>query len=673
MAGAGEWELVVRGSKKSKTVANGKLNKEEKRQFMEKALRLTDTGRIEPAREGKENRKPASPKVKNEQKNDQKKKKPEKKSNSVRQPGTLEEAIRKLNVAEMQNLLDVVTARFLDTPLIWLKDLASYLNVRINPIHMPDPTFKGKPDSYPTSLVSSQVKKLLLQTLSGCNDKVLAAFHKHCVTSMVQEQVKGLSVAGYKVFIQIMSMHRPHICVVNLPAYCELRQSFQSQTPTCLSLLWAIGQAGINDFNVGLKVWLEMMVPMIGLKNYSSFVVDYGSSVFGGGGGGEGEDSTKVLGVREFFSILDFTWCNSGSLSKPIQRQLFALYPKVKTTAFSSRPEVTLRNFFPSFLRRLDPSAPHLLRVELLTCLVQCLTQDPHCWKTWSQMYLKHMPQSALLLVHLGKEWKILSQSLRIKRQEVLETIEGFASANEKMLQKAAAVAGTREANKATKFLLEEMKVAKKKTSRPYMTKLLVILLVTVIVWDIRSAGSFYGSKIGQVFERLGLVPYIEVVGRTLKKLFVQSYKWSILNIPLYYGRGCELAGPYLLLVLAKAEAVWGYIMSGVEATSEYLPVIKTKLDTAIPGLSESLIYYGSAVFEGVCSLASSVGNTARPYLLNFQELMMSRVFVGPLSPENLYQYVVGAFDKVSEVILRVHTNLLMALDDKAHVSSKTV
>lgn len=53
-------------------------------------------GRIEPAREGKENRKPASPKVKNEQKNDQKKKKPEKKSNSVRQPGTLEEAIRKV-------------------------------------------------------------------------------------------------------------------------------------------------------------------------------------------------------------------------------------------------------------------------------------------------------------------------------------------------------------------------------------------------------------------------------------------------------------------------------------------------------------------------------------------------------------------------------------------------
>lgn len=48
------------------------------------------------------------------------------------------------------------------------------------------------------------VQQMLLDTLSSCNDKVLAAFHRHCVTSMVQEQVKGLSVVGYKVFIQVL-------------------------------------------------------------------------------------------------------------------------------------------------------------------------------------------------------------------------------------------------------------------------------------------------------------------------------------------------------------------------------------------------------------------------------------------------------------------------------------
>lgn len=65
-----------------------------------------------------------------------------------------------LNVGQMQNLLDVVKSRFHDSPLIWLKDLASYLNVRINPIHAPDPAFRGHPPLYPSSMLSNGVKNV---------------------------------------------------------------------------------------------------------------------------------------------------------------------------------------------------------------------------------------------------------------------------------------------------------------------------------------------------------------------------------------------------------------------------------------------------------------------------------------------------------------------------------
>lgn len=81
---------------------------------------------------------------------------------------------------------------------------------------------------------------------------------------------------------------------------------------------------------VHLSVWLQLMVPLIGMKHYSAYVVEYGSTVFGSGGGDGAQACGDVLGVREFFTILDFTWCSSGSLTKPVQRQLFALYPKVK-------------------------------------------------------------------------------------------------------------------------------------------------------------------------------------------------------------------------------------------------------------------------------------------------------------------------------------------------------
>ncbi|KAK7044030.1 hypothetical protein SK128_016986 [Halocaridina rubra] len=152
---------------------------------------------------------------------------------------------------------------------------------------------------------------------------------------MVQEQIKGLSVCGYKVFIQILACHRPGIGIEHLQSYCELRGEVQNHTPACLSLLWAVGQSGIDDFSVGLKIWMQLLVPFIGLKNYSAYVVEYGSNIFHGGGGGGTADYASILGVREFFSILDFTWCSSGSLSKPVQRQLLALYPKVKVLHFS--------------------------------------------------------------------------------------------------------------------------------------------------------------------------------------------------------------------------------------------------------------------------------------------------------------------------------------------------
>lgn len=55
---------------------------------------------------------------------------------------------------------------------------------------------------------TSWLLQLVLNTVSGCSDGVLAAFHKHCVQAMVQEQVKGLGVVGYKLFIQVSTIDK---------------------------------------------------------------------------------------------------------------------------------------------------------------------------------------------------------------------------------------------------------------------------------------------------------------------------------------------------------------------------------------------------------------------------------------------------------------------------------
>ncbi|XP_068228650.1 LOW QUALITY PROTEIN: transmembrane protein 214-B [Palaemon carinicauda] len=671
--GEGDWELVVRSNKKGKnqTIVNGKLSRDEKREFFQKAPKATFNGAIEITPIGKENRKPKSPKAGPESK-----KKGEKKGNSAsHQPRTLDEAVARLSVGEMQSLLDVVMSRFLDSPLIWLKDLASYLNVRVSPVKQPDPVFKGQDPSYPASRMSNKVKQLLLSTLSQCSDTVLASFHKHCITSMVQEQIKGLSVAGYKLFLQILSIHRPHVGVVHLQSYCELRQSIQNQTPTCLSLLWAVGQPGINNFGIGLRIWMELMVPLIGLKNYSAYVVDYGSDVFSGGGGGATKEYGDVLGVREFFSILDFTWCSSGSLAKPVQRQLFALYPKVKTTAFTSSPEVVLRNFFPSFLRRLNMDAPEQLKIELKTCLVQCLMQDPHCWNVWSQLYVKHLPQSAILLKHLVVEMDMLSQSSKTNKGEFPKMFKCFSETNKQMAHKIDSVPGLRDATEATNELLSHLRKVKtiKKSSGSRFWSILVVVLIVGIIWDIKSAGSFYGSKVGLILERVGLIPYVEDFGRSLRIATIQAYRWCVYNIPFYYSKGCDLAEPYLLLVWSWFEVAVAYFWAALDSIVEYIPIIKESIEKRLPGLSTSVIYYTNTMLQYGNTTVIAVKDAAMPYFLEVHNYVSTKVLIGALAPERLHEYVIGSIEYLRLLILRIHSTLMDNFEqDTENIVSKS-
>ncbi|CAL4098844.1 unnamed protein product [Meganyctiphanes norvegica] len=660
MAAAGEWELVTKTKGKPSTVANGKLNKTEKQQFLDSAPKLTYLGTIDTSGIGKENRQPKSPKANG----DSRKKKVEKKKEPITQPPrTLEEAMTKLSVNEMQNLLDVVVSRFIDSPLIWLKDLASYLNVRLNPVTSPDPAFRGSPPGFPTCLLQPPVKKLIIETLSGCSDSVLTAFHQHCITSMVHEQTRGLSVAGYKLFIQILSIHRPEVCVAHLGNYCELRQQYQNQAGPCLSLLWAIGQAGLDNFSIGLKIWLELMVPLIGLKNYWLFVVEYGSTIFSGGGGGS-NDPGVVLGVREFFTILDFTWLQSSTLPKQVQRQLFALYPKVKTVAFTSKPETTLHNFFPSFLRRLDPTVPDPYKVELLTCLVQCLMQDPACWSIWGQLYLKHLPQSAMLLQHLEKEWPSLESALRKRGKDAQKTVEGFIETNQQMAHKVSVVAGLKEGTEAAKSLILQMKRSRSRYPLSRFVKLLMLLSFIVLVWDIRKAGSFKESRVGQTLERFGLMVYVEEFLQAFIRISLHSYKWCVINLPVYYSHSCELAGPYLILMLEKVTSAAATCWATLESAALYIPIIKDKVEAAIPGLSETIGGYLNVIWEFLQMHWLSVMKQLEPYFSQLHEYIVTKILIGPLAPEKLHEYVLTAVNSTTALLLRVHSGLINALED---------
>lgn len=62
-----------------------------------------------------------------------------------------------------------------------------------------------------------------------------------------------MPATGYKLIIQLLASIDPQI----FPSCCSktevLMGSYQNKPPIGLSILWAIGQAGLLDFNIGIK------------------------------------------------------------------------------------------------------------------------------------------------------------------------------------------------------------------------------------------------------------------------------------------------------------------------------------------------------------------------------------------------------------------------------------
>ncbi|KAH0622957.1 hypothetical protein JD844_025911, partial [Phrynosoma platyrhinos] len=281
---------------------------------------------------------------------------------------TLEEALKALDVSELQKELDKSLSMFPENPSVWLKDLAGYLNYKLQ-APKSDPTLSQHPHDYPICLINKELRSVIKSLLSKAAG-VLEIFFDHCIYTMLQEldKTSGESLAEEKYY----SPKGCHVYFLKSKGggYLELLRSHQNRPAKCLTIMWALGQAGFADLTEGLKdVMLKRMHPNL-------------TKGFG------------MIGPKDFFPLLDFAFMPNNSLSPSLQDQLQQLYPRLKVLAFGAKPETTLHTYFPSFLSRTLPSCPAVMRKELLNCLTECLSLDPLSFSVWKQLYVKHLSQS---------------------------------------------------------------------------------------------------------------------------------------------------------------------------------------------------------------------------------------------------------------------------------------
>uniref|UniRef100_H9H1Y4 Transmembrane protein 214 n=1 Tax=Meleagris gallopavo TaxID=9103 RepID=H9H1Y4_MELGA len=405
------------------------------------------------------------------------------------------------NVADLQKELEKSQSMFPENPSVWVKDLAGCLNYKLQ-APKSDPALSQHTHDYPYCLVSKELKNAI-RSLLGKSSGVLELFFDHLIYTMLQELDKtpGESLHGYRICIQAVLLERPKIATANLGKYLELLRSHQNRPAKCLTILWALGQAGFTDLAEGLRVWLGVMLPVLGIKALSPYAVSYLDRLLT-----MHPNLTKgfgMIGPKDFFPLLDFAFMPNNSLSPSLQEQLRRLYPRLKVLALGARPETTLHTYFPSFLSRATPSCPPAMRKELLTSMSQCLSVDPLSFSVWRQLYTKHLSQSSLLLNHLLESWDNGSKKAR---QALQETVRSFKVTNEELVAKGpGSQQDVAACDTACKLLLQKMK------GRGFpWSRLLLILLVFAagfLIHDIQTHGSLQASTSAHVLRSSGILP----------------------------------------------------------------------------------------------------------------------------------------------------------------------
>ncbi|CAN8025177.1 unnamed protein product [Ixodes persulcatus] len=552
--GGGQWEYVGKsGKQKQGSGDNGsKMSKMQKKKLAESMPRIEP---LEPLKESstiydalaiKEEKEQPPPKPAKKPA----KKKPKETEKQQQAPRSLAYTLSQLEGDEIAQLMAEVELRFPSTPLLWLKDLAAFLNKRLE--HTPEsPNLAEHPTGFPLSGVSSGVRAQLRAAMS--NKALHGLFWEHCLSNLLTDFAKGLPTMGYRLCLQTMASEHPEVVTSRMQKLVELRSKNQQKQPQCLLVLWAACQAGLSDLSKGLAVWMDLLLPVAGVRPYAALVVDYLSNLLE-------RHPSKVAGlgdqgVRQLFAILDLAFGGSLPVSPKQQETLLALYYKFKELSYAGRREKVLHKYFPSYLRRLGGNKRHSsLDAELLSSLVECLSQDEQTYRVWRSTHyqLQLVPsrwRSLEFLISLSSSCRLTPET-RVTRRPVLAGTVPF-------LRSTSAVPSFYPNIESCPILLKKM------SGRGFPWFLVLVTLAaavgTLVVWDVQ--GSFQRSRTRQLLKDAGLLSHLEPAIAKGAVYWQDGLSWVGTQAPRLYKRTCEQFGPTLdaVWVQALASAAWAW------------------------------------------------------------------------------------------------------------------
>ncbi|CAH0401163.1 unnamed protein product [Chilo suppressalis] len=630
---AGQWEVVG----KSKKSQNGKIkSKEDSKKAVKNGPKLEDVvphSQIKSFYEGMEiddDKKPTKDKKKEGEKKPKKQQDKKTEPSKPKPPKTIEGALQAIELEELTTIIGTNKVRFSNAPLVWLKEVANFLNSKIQ-IEVEDPTFATNPSVYPLCVVPDGLRNCLENVLRDAGKANTQLFFDVTLTALANDMSRGQQVNGHRILLQMLAKENPEFCIASVAKSASLRNSYQNRPPIGLSLLWAFGQGGLTDFSVGLKAWQELFLPIVELKNYSKYVILYISKLLDNH---KSMDNVKIS-QDQLFAMFDMVNNKRNSLSKDLSSDLIMQLSKYKDIFFAQSGN-KLQVLFNQIMKKLpnqylsggglDP-----YNRVLVDCLVDCLHKDDSCNATWRQLFHKCSKQSATLLEYIDNNWANVSPKLKLKSLKT--TVTQFKEVSGEALKGKKKDETVVKTSKICQDILDRM-TSTRKFPWLWASFFLLLSIAGLVAYDVsRVKGDFPKSTTGKLFKDLGILEHSQKAWQKTLSTSARGYIWLETNAPAYYEQTSEICKPYLQLskdvffiTVKKAGILYGNVQ---EYVAEKTPVVVATVEQYAPGLIDNVKNYASAGYGAVRKFTIEYYQFTTDYLT-------TKVFVGEWAPEIL-------------------------------------
>ncbi|XP_055589624.1 transmembrane protein 214-A [Uranotaenia lowii] len=551
----------------------------------------------------------------------------------------LDAALRAIAVSDLRAQLWAVSENFRDNHLMTLKALTGFLNESLRVDTSADPIFSEESRSYPYCVIPQELQSLIDEVIDKAGEQNVQYFYDLTLSNLAGDMNKNLPHQGHKLILQAMAIRVPQICVNNLARNAILRNSFQNRSNIGLTLLWALGQGGFQDPTVGLKVWQDIMVPVIELKTYSKYVTEYIHQIL-----------TKHPSVKLEVSSSDFLTILSSLTTQTKSTQDSAVLlddaSKLLVERYVSSAPKTSSTFTTLFKNTQFISKPEPIYLGLILCL----NEEPECYTAWHHLYKKNLQQSATLLSFI--ESSTLEPVLTLLEDRLFhEFLEELQETNEELSQSKKKVEGLKMCTAVLQQVQEKVSTKKNKSpkasskspSRGPVALCCSFLLATFLLFGItggligfdtyRAGGKFENSHTGQLLKQAGLLPAVQDGWTCTLKYSARGYKWAEEHVPVYYQSTSKAVGPYVEFSIDFSKILWNGAKKGFGnaklLVEQKTPVVAEFVEQYAPGLPKK-------VGDFTCWSWTTVSNFWVNTYNQSCEFFKTKVFVGQLSPENL-------------------------------------